>query len=217
MKQFKDLTITGPDEQLVTLMDQISAKPADGWRRDDPTRGRLDETEPPYFSFTRNASEEDDLPSIHLFLTHKPGCLHVANITPDYSGNGGQLSESQYNQILDEFAEIVHPFLSDSQLTFDITSDEANITDHISDEAAKFLEKFSISANKSTGSAHPMDFERWAEFLIKVHGERSSLSESFLSKWLVEELQWPHEEAEKLTIQYSFAQDLLQTYDKALQ
>ena len=33
MKQFKDLTITGPDEQLVTLMEKVSAKSPDGWRR----------------------------------------------------------------------------------------------------------------------------------------------------------------------------------------
>ena len=216
MKQFKSLTITGPDEQLGKLMDKISAsaKSADGWRRDDPTRYRPDETELPCFSFTRNASEEDDLPSVQLFLTHKSGRLYVTNIVPGHGGNGGQLSESQYNQILDEFAEMVP---TTSQLTLNITSDDANITDHISDEAARLLENFSRFANKFTGSAHPMDFERWAEFLIKVHEEGSSLSGDFLSNWLVEELEWPHEEADKLTTEYRFARDLLQAYGKAFQ
>jgi len=73
-------------------------------------------------------------------------------------------------------------------LTLNITSGDANITDHISDEAVRLLENFSRSANKSSGAAHPADFERWAKFLIKLHNEDSSLGEDFLSNWLVEEL-----------------------------
>lgn len=166
MKQFKDLTIKGSDEQLVALMEKISANPADGWCRDN---SRENNTGVSLFAVARN---KEDNPPARLFLYHEQGRLHVTNIVPDCGENGGRLSKSQYNQILDEFAEMVRKVLKsscDSQIILDITSDNAAITDQISSEAAALLKIFSSSANKSTGSEHLADFERWAEFLVKVH------------------------------------------------
>ena len=212
MKQFKELTITGPDQQLVTLIEKVSAKPADGWHRDDSVGNGTD-----VGSFSRN--EGKDSPPVRLFLCHEPGRLCVSNIIPDYGEHGGQLSKSQYNRILDEFAEMVQALQSsfDGQLTLDIASGDAAITDQISGEAAALLERFSSLANKSTSSMHPADFERWAKFLIKAYEEDSSLSEDFLLNWLVKELEWPHECADKLASEYRFARDLLQVYNGASQ
>ncbi|OOV34833.1 hypothetical protein BV61_02040 [Candidatus Synechococcus spongiarum LMB bulk15M] len=205
MKQFKNLDIMGPDEQLVALMEKVSAKSPDGWRRDDPVGNGTD-----VFSFAH--SESNGNPPVRLYLLHESGRLHLSNIVPDYGENGGQLSKRQYNQTLDKFAKMLQG-LNDSQLEMDITSDDAAITDQISGEAENLLNSFSNLANQSTGSMHPADFQRWAKFLIRVHKEDASLREDFLSNWLVEELEWPQEWADRLASEYRFARDLLQAYD----
>ena len=212
MKQFKNLDITGPDEQLVALMEKVSAKSPDGWRRDDLVGNGIDMFS--MFSFAH--SESNGNPPVRLSLLHESGRLHLSNIVPDYGEHGGQLSKRQYNQILDKFARMLQG-LNDSQLKMDITSDDAAITDQISDEAAALLNSFSTITNKSTGSMHPADFQRWAKFLIRVHKEDASLREDFLSNWLVEELEWPQEWADRLASEYRFARDLLQAYDGAPQ
>ena len=67
----------------------------------------------------------------------------------------------------------------------------------------------------STGAAHRLDFGRWAHFLIQVHKEGSTLDSDLLSRWLVEELEWPPERADELTREFEFARDLLKVYDQS--
>ena len=215
MKQFKDLDITGPDEQLLALIDAVLTNlPAD-WRRDPEAEARMETLDPEGtdagFAFTRDAREGD--PPALLFLRRDRGRLHVSNIVPR---DAGQLSMGQYNRILDEFADMLHTHLpSDRQLKIRVTSDDAAITDWVSSDAADLLKYFSSLANMSTGSAHPLDFERWVRFLVQVHKEGSTLHSSFLSRWLAEELGWPPDRADDLARDYEFARDLLRDYDRS--
>lgn len=214
MKQFKDLTITGPDEQLTALVDKLLAQlPSAGWNFDG--QGNLPGTETDRFWWRFTPATNAD---IQLFLCRTPDRVCVSNITP-VEGSGATLSKNEYNQIIDEFYEEVNKLISKSDdLNPMLTSDNADITKHISLEAAKLLDNFSFAANKYTGSAHPYDFKRWAKFLIKVHKEKNaSLDVNFLLNWLVEELEWPDESANKLVSEYEFAKDLLEIYDGAYQ
>ena len=214
MKQFKDLEITGPDESLLALVHAVSANlPAD-WRRDLEAEARMDRLEPvggdAWFAFTRDAREGD--PKIGLSLVQERGRLHVPNIVPL---DAGELSIDQYNRILDEFEEMLRMHMPrGSELGLCITSDEAAITDWVSSDAADLLKYFSTLANMSTGAAHPLDFRRWARFLVQAHKEGATLRSSFLSRWLVEELGWPPDRADNLSRDYEFARDLLKTYDE---
>ncbi len=213
MKQFKDLDIIGPDEQLPLLVDAVSRDLPAGWQRDSEAEDRVDSlgrkgTEAG-FVFARDATEDD--PAARLFLHRERGRLRVSNIVPR---DPGHLSMHQYNAILDEFSETLRThLLSISELKMHVTSDEAAITDWLSSDAADLLTYFSNLANMSTGASHPMDFERWARFLVETHRERSTLHSSFLSRWLVEELGWPEDRAHDLARDYEFARDLLKAYD----
>ena len=102
-----------------------------------------------------------------------------------------------------------------SDLDVRVTSDEAAITDWISSDAADLLEYFSNLANMSTGAGHPLDFQRWARFLVQAHKEGAALHSSFLSRWLIEELRWPADHANDLARDYQFARDLLKVYDES--
>ena len=214
MKRFKNLDITGPDEQLLALIDAVSTSLPAGWRRDFEAEARM-EHDPAgidaWFAFARDAKEGD--PKTGLFLAQEPGRLHVPNILPL---DAGQLSMGQYNRVLDEFADMLRTHVPPgSQLNVHVTSDEAAITDWVSEDAAERLQRFATHANMSTGSAHPLDLERWAHFLIQVHREGSTLDCNSLSRWLVEELEWPPERADELTREYEFARDLLKVYDQS--
>ena len=215
MKQFKDLEITGPDAQLLALVHAVSADlPAD-WRRDPEAEARMDRLGPVVwdecFAFTRDAEEGD--PKIGLFLARERDRLHVLNIAPLVAGI---LSIDQYNRILDEFKDMLRAHLPPgSGLDMRVTSDVAAITDWVSSDAAALLRSFSALANMSTGASHPLDFERWARFLVQAHREGATLHSSFLSQWLVEELGWPEDRAGDLARDYEFARDLLKVYDES--
>ena len=214
MQQFKDLDITGPVEQLDALVDAVSTNlPAD-WHRDPGVEAFLAKGDREWkdasFAFSRDAKGSD--PKTVLFLVRERRRLYVSNIVP----HDGELSMAQYNRVLDEFADMLRTHVSsDSQLTMGVSSEDVTITDWVSDEAAELLQRFSTVANKSTGSAHPRDFERWADFLIQVHREGSTLYSHSLKRWLVEELDWPPDRAGKLAMEFEFARDLLQAYDRS--
>ena len=213
MKQFKDLDITGLGERLLALIDAVSSDLPSGWRRDPEAEAHMDnigrEGTDAGFVFARDATNGD--PPARIFLHRERGRLRVSNIVPREIG---ELSMSQYNAILDEFAEMVRTHLpSESQLNMRVTSDEATITDWVSSHAADLLTGFSNLANMSI--LHPLDFERWVRFLLQAHREGSTLHSSFLSQWLVEELGWPPDRAHDLARDYEFARDLLKAYDES--
>ena len=208
MEWFKNLTITGPDDELIALVNQLLEQlPSAGWHCGPVADVRASSTVD-VWKFIPPANE-----NVELFLCHQAGRLYVPRITPA----NGSLSRNAYNQILDKFVEEVRKFMPNSQndLILTLTNDNANITEHISPEAAHLLDNFSSCANRSNGSQHAYDFERWAKFLIKVHRERNaSLDVDFLLNWLVEELGWSDEQAHELISQYEFARDLLKMYDQ---
>ena len=213
MKQLKDLTITGPDDELIALVNKLLEQlPRADWHCNGPVANVQGSTTD-VWTFIPPTN------NVQLFLCHQTGRLYVPNITPA-EGSGETLSKRVYNQILDKFFEEVRKLIPNSShdLNLTLTSDNADITEHISPEAAQLLDNFSFAANKYTGSAHSYDFKRWAKFLIQVHKEKNaSLDVNFLSNWLVEELEWPDESADKLVNEYEFAKDLLEIYDGASQ
>ena len=96
----------------------------------------------------------------------------------------------------------------------EVTSNRQSLDDWLSVEAAAALRRFSVLANKSTGSSHPSDRERWVAFLIKAHQDERSFNSDLLMRWLVEVEGWPEEVADKLASQYEFGLDLLDQYDQ---
>jgi hypothetical protein len=70
------------------------------------------------------------------------------------------------------------------------------------------LRRFSILANHGTGSAHPLDRERWFAFLLHCHQDRCELDTDMLQRWLMEQ-GWTFERASDLAIEYEFGRGLL--------
>ena len=87
-----------------------------------------------------------------------------------------------------------------------------SLNNFMSEQTARLLASFSHIANKSM--PHPLDEERWREFLIAAHKENARLDESTLNRWLVEDEGWLEDSASDLASQYYFARELLRDYDE---
>jgi hypothetical protein len=139
--------------------------------------------------------------------------LYVANIVPKEYGD---LSYEQYNAIAREFYErFAEPVADGLGLESHITSGTESITEYASEETIEKLKSFSVGANKSTGSSHPADRQRWLDFLIAAHEEDARLNSDILTRWLRSKGGWPEDKAHDLAIEYTFGRELLEAYDES--
>jgi hypothetical protein len=206
MKTFRDLFIYIDKDKTASFIKLIENCLKEGWVRDTEAEKRSkDFGDDDYYCFS--CDRRNDREAAHLAITRKnDNELYVANIVPD---SPGRLSYDQYNLILENFyKKFVLPVSEASSVEVKITSNEQNIEDLISKDAFKKLLRFSRSANKSTGSSHPLDRKRWFDFLLTIYGEHGNLHVSDLTRWLIESEKWPEDVAHDLSIEYEFAMGL---------
>lgn len=211
MKRFQDLYISIPRTSFDEFVAKIEAVFPERWKRD------LDkESTVPSFSDSKmycfQRIVNDGLDS-SLWLAEKDGSsLRVSNIVPTEKS---ELSISEYNQILNDFFQSSIKSVADEYgAKTELTSAEYSIDDLVNKSAAKALRVFSSCANKSTGSAHPSDRDRWLSFIILAYKDRSTLPPEEVEKFLVED-GWPQNFAIELAIEYEFGSDLLEKAEKS--
>ena len=213
MKVFRDLEISGSASSLMKLIETIESKLENGWTRDREAEKRLEETGSrgeKWFCFS--CTEKEGREAAKLWFTFKgENTLYVSNIVPV---EFGKLTYDQYNTILKDFhSKFIEPVGQPLGLKYILTSDVKDIEDWVSDETAKKLRRFSAAANR--GLLHPLDRERWFDFLVSAHKESSELDETTLMRWLIEHEKWSEEVASELAEEYENARALLKFYDKA--
>ena len=205
MKVFRDLYIRLNGARVDDLIEQFTAQCGGHWHRAldrEQDAGSMGEKA---FSFEHTA--EDGLERAGLSLFQKEGdTWYVPNIVPLDSS---QLSRDQYNKILENFLDtIVLPSIAGLPVTAELSGDVVILKDVVGEDVAALLQKFSVLANKSTGSAHPCDRNRWFDFLIAVQRKHISLDTELLIHSLMEE-GWSEDRAHDLAIEYEFAIGLL--------
>lgn len=161
-------------------------------------------------AFERPATQE--LPGVTLWMFEDgKDSYKVSNIVPIQQG---QLGVAGYNAALVDFAStVVSPIIKSSGIELVLTSAEQTIEDWTDLATASALKRFSSLANKSTGRSHPLDEERWLEFIISAHNGGRSLDPEQLSRWLIEVEQWSDDIAHDLASDYSMGMALLDRYD----
>ena len=120
----------------------------------------------------------------------RDGYIKVTNIVPLVKD---QLSVEEYNAVLDLFyEEIIIP--NESKLTgikiVGPESDEFNPLKYISEEALNKLMRFCKYANKTTGSIHPNDEERWFDFICQTVDDNQMFDFDTLFHFLMDEDYW---------------------------
>jgi len=213
MKTFGELSIKLNQLPAEEFGDLAAAAATNGWVRERSKDDEMKRTgQGVWFSFTLTGHKS--LPPAYLFLTQKsPGVLHVPNII---SPARDRLNFDDYNDILNSFRDDVlrhvHP---QNAIDVSLTGTTVDLRLQLPQRVYEPLHLFSVAANRITGSSHPLDRERWMDFLITSVEEGVTLDAHTLSRWLIEEEQWEPDQASRLAEEYEFGRDLLERRRRA--
>lgn len=211
MEVFQDLMLKGPTNQRGALRHALMERSKGLWRHAPEREAELDDhgLDTDVLVFNREAA--DGVPAGSLFLWGNEEGYSVTNIVPI---EVGEIGESGYNAILQDFERtLARPAAEATGYTVAMTSATQSIDDWLAADVAGALRRFSALANKSTGSSHPLDRERWFKFCILAHSTSSQFDTTQLVRWLVQVEGWSYEKAEDLALDYEYARDLLKAYD----
>jgi hypothetical protein len=209
MEVFQEMYVRGKSADIAALMNAVESSLPQGWRRD---RASEDDVQT-YMRGVKSLycfvhDRDDDLPSSTIYFAENgEGVLTASNIHPHKKH---QLTHDEYNSILQAFyQQMVKPCAEQMDVRVELTSSHADLSDWLPDKAAAKLRAFSSSANKGAGFLLTEDHERWYDFIVTAHGEKSRLDASTLRRWLIEIEGWGPEIADQLAGEYAFGGELL--------
>lgn len=204
--KYQDLEIISDDGTFRKFLSDLNQNLKDkGWNRNLETEEKFENQ---YYAINIKMEREDLDSTLFLVIDTK---MYVSNIIPQKKSS---LTIGEYNEILNTFySEFIDPIKSKyTNLTFILTNDEMELGDFISEDSEKLLQHFSSAANKSTGSSHPLDKDRWYDFIINVVNEKEELDLDILNRWLVEIEGWSEDIAMDLAVEFEFGTDLLKKF-----
>lgn len=204
----RDLKVLGTDEQIEALIEAMTGEATPPWSRH--LEGEENIGRESFRVFKREANNA--LPAANVALHLDPdGGIEVVNIVP-YDQNN--LEPAVYNAILQEFLEkLIQPAADAQSLAVVTSTGGTSLAAEVSPEIARLLESFSGAANKSTGSSHPLDFRRWAAFLIASHRSGRKV-DTWLLEQTLREQGWSGDRASELVSEFEFSRDLLALADR---
>lgn len=212
MKNFRELYFTGTEENLKKFADEIKQRTFSDWKVVNPSKQLGD-----YLMFDYVGKKlEPARVSIHLGDSLSGGKIQVGNIIPLEKS---KLSIDEYNAILMEFYnDVIFPYKNSYNRYIDIsgpTNDTFDPLSVISKEALQKLKLFCNAANKSTGSSHPCDQERWFEFICQTVDDEKMMDYTTLAKFLSDENYWGFKEEGFIGVIGGFAWDEETSYELA--
>lgn len=206
MKTFKDVYIRVGDTGIVDYIRDVTSGLENPWKRAYENEENSKYLGEIAFCFQRKG--DSNLPAAGLSIFQKDGSTwFIPNVVPIESG---QLDYAEYNEIITEFySSFLLPVSERHGIVVDITTDELKDEDIVGETPAKLLKKFSSCANKSTGSSHPMDRERWFAFIVEASKSKKEINTCDLKR-LLHQQGWSEEFALDLVIEFEFGRDLIE-------
>ena len=165
---------------------------------------------------------DDDIPESEVVLHARDAGYRLSNIVPVLQGDRRDIAA--WNTVLEDFTNrVVAPAIDATRHKLTLGPRRVAIRDLVSLTGERTLRRFSGAANRSAGSAHPLDELRWMEFVIacaEAHGRQGrppltpTLDGGLLRRWLTEVDGWNSEVADGLVQRYEFGLSLIQLYDQ---
>lgn len=211
MKTYGELAIELRGVTPEQFGDAAEAAASGGWARD---RSKDDEMRrggggDPWFTFTLTG--HSTLPTTFVFVTQRHKTSSALYVPNAISPARDHLTYDEYNQLLASFADgVLAPLKAAGKIDFALFGSDIDLTRQLPQAVYDRLRRFSVAANKRTGSSHPLDQERWMDFLIAVDDARIRLDSQTLARWLVESEGWDADQASRLAEEYEFGRELLQ-------
>lgn len=225
MHVYKELSFVGDKPSLDALFSEIYDVFPAGWIKPKSNRLLKDYIVADYIG---DLAPHAEVSIYYGAETWREGYIKVGNIVPLEKN---QLTIDEYNKILDLFySDIVEPYRKKHAdiKVLGPTSDQFDPLDYITKEALDKLERFCNAANKSTGSSHPCDEERWFDFICQTVDDKRVFDYDTLFKFLMDEdywgrkengflgvmgrFAWSEENAEELASEYENYVQILQYY-----
>lgn len=157
----------------------------------------------------------------NIWLRATENAIEVINIVPV---NSKELSFDEYNTILNEFLDnCILSVQGYENIPVEMSLDDISLQEILPSNVYQLLCQWEIGCNKDTGNTHPIDEERWLEFLISLHKAFGSQfdypKENFIEifkRWLLEEKkEWDNRDdvVYKLIRDLEYGLELLEKYD----
>lgn len=201
MKIYRELYFKGTSNQLLKFVNQIPEYAKGDWKIEKQSERWKEYL---FFDYIGNNIDKARV-SIYIGDRIEKGELKVGNIIPLVKH---QLSVDEYNAVLLKFYEdIIKPYKEfDTELMISQPSDDnfdPNLV--ITQTALKKLELFCSAANKSTGSSHPCDQERWFDFICQTVDDERMFDYTTLANFLQDETYWGEKPDDFLGVMGSYA------------
>ena len=202
MKTYREFYITGSDLGLKKFINDMPSFIKKPWIFEKNTIGGE-----PYLVFTYDGQK---LPKSDVFLhfSNETQKYTLANIVPI---EVSELNTSEYNSLAQLFYDYLQAYKNPDICISKLSKDIVEQSDVMSKETMNTLKTFSDIANKSTGSSHPLDRERWYSFILTAYrtGDFHNLDADMLQTFLIEDYGWNKEKAFNLAFEYDFGIGLL--------
>lgn len=153
-----------------------------------------------------------DMPQAIMLVYASNGTIKVLNVVPFGKGNEA-LTKTQYNAIVNCFDEKVITPLFKAKYTIAKTSDEVRMEDLIP-ESFHALDMFVKCPGWPSPFSHPLDRERWCEFICSLNANGEDLSSGDLELWLRDDIKADEKLIEEIIYKYEDATELLEYYDR---
>lgn len=208
MKKFKDLIIsTGSDANAIEALVQIeNACKGSTFLYSESIENLYSQND----HIAHIVAKLSNLPDAVLIVFANDATVKVLNIVP-WGKSTDQLTKTEYNTILDTFAnEIISP-LFPNKYKIVISPDEVVMKDLIP-ESFNSLNAFVNCPGKQSPFSHPLDRERWFEFICTLTLTGEYLSSGDLELYLLEDEGWDANLVEDVIGRFEDATDLLNYY-----
>jgi hypothetical protein len=195
-------------KQIDKFIEELEKALIPGWARDRILEEEVGHNVSPRRLFCFTYGGDDRFPRASICLIEdEPGRLRLSNIVPRIMY---ELEVGQSNDLLEEFyRRILEPCAERMGVRVILTERDKDLSHWLTDEAIGRFRRFSVGANKRAGYLLSNDRERWLEFVLTAHRERSKLDAATLRRWLIEIEGWSPEVADRLAGEYAFGSELL--------
>lgn len=208
MKRYKECALVcnknQQPEELLDIVMQVSEKK--GYKIDryssigkrDSLAVYLIEVGLPYSRLIVHISADKDIVS-------------VVNIVPMPESGVSHLSIVEYNRLLDTFRDKV--FGQINQQWGNIIKENSEDYE-ISEIIPLSFVKLDTWLSNYPLSAHPLDRERWYDFVIALHTNKEHLSLNDFEEYIKENYEWEEKVVEEFSLKLESQLELLEYYDK---
>ena len=141
--------------------------------------------------------------------------LKITNIVPTKTRS---LSFDEYNAFVEAFFnDCVKEVTSEYKVDVVMTKGNYDIEKIAGSETFMALNKWEKSCNHDTGNTHPMDFERWADFITTAYRTKSKLTTDLFKRWLTEERHWDENDdvTYRLVTDFEYGLGLLKYHEQS--